>query len=253
MKCEYCGGNLSLEALKCPHCGRINKHAQQHVSDMNRYHGEFEETQSDVYAVTHNYAGIAARAAVIVGLLILIVILLVIAGESYSIRSDFMERRADKRYEEYSAIMDQYLAEENYQAFYAFCEREYIEGYDNNYESYTPVLRASRNYKYLYDAIMEFYTNKQNPKAEEYRLESGKENLMNYMENFYDILDMKHYEYYEGADSDKNREILQRMEENVKVLLYTYCNLTEEDLAEWGSMSKAKRIVLLEERIGNAE
>ena len=253
MKCENCGGNLSLETLRCPHCGSINKHAQKHVNDMNRYQGEFEETQNDVYTVTHNYAGIAARAGVIAGLFILIVILMLIIDNSYSIRSDYFERRADKRYEEYSVIMDQYHAEEDYLGFYAFCQREYIDGYNTNYESYTPILRISHDYKYLYDAIMEFYTNKQDPKAQEYITKSNRDRLINQMESFYEAMDMENYQYYEGADTEENRAVMEQMEQNIRALLRTYCGLTDDDLAEWSSMSNAGRIVVLEERLGNAE
>lgn len=34
MKCKYCGGNLTLEQAYCPHCGRPNEEAEQHVKDM---------------------------------------------------------------------------------------------------------------------------------------------------------------------------------------------------------------------------
>lgn len=253
MKCEYCGGTLTLETLTCPHCGRINKYAQQHVKDMNRYQGEFEDTQNDVYQVTRNYAGIAVRGGIIGVLLVIIIILTIIMQESYSIRRGFFERRADKRYEEYSAIMDQYLAEEEYLAFYAFCQKEYIDGYNTKYESYTPILRISHDYKYVYDAIMEFYTNSSDPKTEDYMIESNMERLINQIDGFYEAMDMKHYEYYEGADTEENRTIMQRMELDIRALLQAYCGLTEEDLTEWGSMSNARRIVVLEERLGNAE
>ena len=56
MKCEFCNGNMSLEDLHCPHCGQINKHAQQHIRDMQRYQGEFNETKEDVITVTQKYS-----------------------------------------------------------------------------------------------------------------------------------------------------------------------------------------------------
>ena len=37
MKCKYCGGNLTLEQAYCPHCGRPNEEAAQHVKDMEHY------------------------------------------------------------------------------------------------------------------------------------------------------------------------------------------------------------------------
>jgi predicted amidophosphoribosyltransferase len=54
MKCKYCGGNLTLEQAYCPHCGRPNEEAAQHVKDMEHYKSNFEDTKSDVYEVTEN-------------------------------------------------------------------------------------------------------------------------------------------------------------------------------------------------------
>ena len=51
MKCKYCGGNLTLEQAYCPHCGRPNEEAAQHVKDMEHYKSNFEDTKSDVYEV----------------------------------------------------------------------------------------------------------------------------------------------------------------------------------------------------------
>ena len=51
MKCKYCGGNLTLEQAYCPHCGRPNEEAAQHVKDMEHYKSNFEDTKSAVYEV----------------------------------------------------------------------------------------------------------------------------------------------------------------------------------------------------------
>lgn len=45
MKCEFCGGTLSLENEYCPHCGRPNEHARKHIEDMRHYDSVYEETK----------------------------------------------------------------------------------------------------------------------------------------------------------------------------------------------------------------
>lgn len=57
MKCKYCGGNLTLEQAYCPHCGRPNEEAAQHVKDMEHYKSNFEDTKSDVYEVAEKKYG----------------------------------------------------------------------------------------------------------------------------------------------------------------------------------------------------
>lgn len=46
MKCKYCGGEISLEDVKCPYCGRENEEAVQHIKDMQYYQGEFEKAKT---------------------------------------------------------------------------------------------------------------------------------------------------------------------------------------------------------------
>lgn len=252
MKCENCGGNLSLEDLTCPHCGTVNKHAQQHVRDMERYHGAFQDTREKVYSVTRKYAGIAVRAGVIAGLLILTVVFAVVGARSYEIKSSLAKSRAERKFAEYSAILDGYLEEEDYLAFHAFAEANDIWGYDSPYEKYMPVLRASSQYAYLYEAILRAYTVRQQEESEEgYAADQIKwtAEQLNY---FYDSLDMEQYSYYEDANSQENREALERMEDHVKVLLRTYCGLTPEDAEGLRELSEARRAVLLEERMSSA-
>ena len=60
MKCEHCGGNLTLEMLACPYCGKENPHAKQHIRDMKKYQGDFSDTRSEVYSVVNKYSGITS-------------------------------------------------------------------------------------------------------------------------------------------------------------------------------------------------
>ena len=101
MKCGHCCGNLTLEMLACPYCGKENPHAKQHISDMKRYQGDFSETRSEVYSVVNRYSGIAVRSVIIVILLIAIVAMGVIASESYSIKRHMEKSNSAKHVEEY--------------------------------------------------------------------------------------------------------------------------------------------------------
>lgn len=252
MKCENCGGNLSLEDLNCPYCGTINKHAQQHARDMKHYHGEFQSTQKDVYATTKRYAGITVRAIIIAVLLILCIVLAVIGSQSYSIRRMILENRAERNFNEYSAKMDEYLENEDYMAFHAFVEANSIYGYDTDYEKYIPVMRASSQYTYLYECIMGTYTEIQK-KSDIETIQSRVDYLSDQLNYFYEALDMEKYSYCEGGDSPENRTAFERMEQNVEALLQTYCGLTQEDAESLMELSEARRMVLLEERISYAE
>ena len=51
MKCQYCGGDISLEDRICPHCGRLQENAVRHDEEMKRYEAAFEDTISGLKAV----------------------------------------------------------------------------------------------------------------------------------------------------------------------------------------------------------
>ncbi|MBO5337396.1 MAG: hypothetical protein J6A94_09750 [Lachnospiraceae bacterium] len=253
MKCESCGGNLTLEETKCPYCGSLNKHAQKHVQDMYRYQGEFQNTQSKINKVTSNYTGFTVRAGIIAILLVIMIVFIVLGAQSYEINSAINRAKAKGNFKKYSAIMDEYIAEEDYLGFSAFWDSNDIDYYDSPYEKYYPIMRACQQYAYLYDSILSAYSGMQ----KEYRYEGEEEryidNIAYHLDYFYDALDPQDYAYYEGADSEENMEAVAKIEENVKALLHTYCGLTEEDLEGWDNLSGAKRIVLIEERMLNGK
>ncbi len=248
MKCEFCGGNLSLEHKFCTHCGAVNKHAQQHFKDMQRFKGDFEETRENVYEVTGKYKGIVVRAALIAMLLIMVIVCIIIYSDAYSIKLKFHEYQANWNYDSYSRVINQYMEEENYQALSAFCTAKDISGYERKYKKYNPVIRTSRDYCTVYDYLMGITV----VEDEETR-ESMLESLSWSLESFYDGMNREHYEYYEGADSEENIAALERMENNIAILLQTYLEFTQEESAQFKGMSQAKRIVIIEEKLRDGQ
>lgn len=250
MKCENCGGNLTLEEAFCPHCGSVNQLAQKHAQDMKRYQGEFQNAQSRVNRMTGNYAGITVRAAVIALLLIIIVVFMVLGAKGYEIQAAIYQNKANRNFDRYSGIMDEYIAEEKYLEFTAFWEALRARDYDSPYEKYAPVIGAGRQYAYLYEGIMSAYLDAWDSYGNN---DFYIENIAGQLEYFYDTLDFERYSYYEGTDTAENRAALAQMEANVRAWLQAYCGLTEEDMKSWDTLSKAKRIVLLEERMQDGE
>lgn len=248
MKCEHCGGNLSLTAEKCPYCGQINEQAKKHINDMKRYQGAFESTKCGVYDRTDKYTGTVVRVVLIAVLLIVIVITMIIGSSTYEIRSAWMRRKALKNAAEYMEIMDGYLAEEDFVAFAAFCQENYLDTYDNVYEKYAQVERAAQQYTYVYSSIMEIVS------PPEYReLEDFVEYLAENLDYFYETLEGENYEYYEGVDTEQNRRALAAMQEKVELMLQHYLGLSKEDAEGFQSLSKAKRAVVLEEAVYDKE
>ena len=250
MKCKYCGGNLTLEQAYCPHCGRPNEEAEQHVKDMEHYKSNFEDTRSDVYEVAEKNTEIMSHTIIITVLVILCVIVFAVATHSWSIHRRWVQWESGIRQNSYMKQMEQYLEDEDYISFSAFCDMHYIRSYgrNNNYEDYYLLADACGDYRYIYESLMKVVTDNTNSSD---RISGLYEDIANYYERLEKILHPVDNEYmekqYQELPEEKKEAIL-RMEANVKMLLQTYFGMTPEEAENFGTMSNARKIVFLEEK-----
>lgn len=245
MKCDYCGGTLSLENESCPHCGRPNPHARQHIEDMRRYEGEFERTKKYVYDKTKTYTQIVVRMIILAALVILSVGLFVLADNAYSLLRDWERNKSEKKYSEYSQILDGYLEEENFRAFVSFCEAHNLESYHDAYAAkYQRVIWVSRYYVYLMDYLSDYAF----PKS--YTTQKQAEWVADEMGYFYQYLDQDPADYYMEVEHDPVVvQALDTMEKNVEQFLIVYCGFTGEEAQSMREISSARRQLLLEEKL----
>ena len=250
MKCKYCGGNLTLEQAYCPHCGRPNEEAEQHVKDMEHYKSNFEDTKSDVYEVAEKNTEIMSHTVIITVLIILCVAVFIIASHSWSIHRGLMQFDAKIRQTRYIKQMEQYLEDEDYIGFSAFCDKHYIRSYgsNNNYDDYYLLIEASGDYRYIYEELMKAVTVSSHSSD---MLSGFYESIAGYYERLEKILHPVDNEYmeqqYQELSEEKKEDIL-RMEANVKMLLQTYFDMTPEETENFDTMSNAQRIVFMEEK-----
>lgn len=242
MKCESCGGNLTLEDVVCPHCEALNEHAVQHIREMNRYKSEFEDTREEVYSVTQSYAGITARVIVIAVLVVLIIVCGLLSGESYSIRSKMLRAEAKRNLKETKATIEAYLEERDYYALAAFSNAKRISAYDEDFEEYGNMIYAANQYSYLYDYIMKVWK-----PYEGMDMQNSVKWIAEQLTAFYKIFN-KEYVHYVGESGEAYEHAMQ-MQEQIQALLMAYCNLTKEEAEALPGMTNAERTLLLEERI----
>lgn len=245
MKCDYCGGSLSLENEYCPHCGRPNPHARQHIEDMRRYEGEFERTKKYVYDKTKTYTQVVVRMIILAALVILSIGLFVLADNAYSLLRDRERNKSEKKYSEYSQILDGYLEEENFRAFVSFCEARNLESYQGAYAAkYQRVIWISRYYVYLMDYLSDYAF----PKS--YTTQQQAKWVADEMEYFYQYLDQDPADYYMEVENDPLvAQALDKMDKNIERFLMVYCGFTGEEAQSMREISSARRQLLLEEKL----
>lgn len=246
MKCEKCGGSLTLEDVVCPHCEALNEHAVEHIREMNRYKSEFEGTREEVYTVTKNFAGITTRIIVIAALVVLIIICGLISGESYSIHGNMAEAKARRNMTETKQTLDNFLADYEYYAFASFCNENRINGYEDGFEEYNSMIYATQKYCYIYDYVMGTL----NP-YEGMDMQKQATWIAEQLSGFYKVFETSDYHYVGDSGPDYDNALA--MQEQIHALLMAYCNLTKEEAEALPDMTNAERTLLLEERIGNEE
>lgn len=247
MKCSGCGGNLSLEDEMCPHCGRVNQDALQHIRDMRRYSGEFEETKQDVYKTTRRYSEISSRVILLAILVVLVFICLISEHFYYQISNTIQRKASESRASSYCAILDDYIEDEEYLEIDKFVKAKRIDCYNENYEKYGSILRVSGSYSNLYLKIMEL------SEAEEEDIPGKAKELADEMEYFYKRIYPEQYGWQKELRSEQEEAVLENMEENVRLLLMTYCGLTREETEKMKTMTSSRRAILIEEGVVSNE
>ena len=248
MKCPYCGAPLDLDDNFCSHCGKLNEQVRQHVDDMNRFKSEFTETKEEVYQTTKRYTATTVRVVIIAVLVILNVAVAIVGARYYSFERMLGEADCERNFEKYSAILDGYLAEGDYHAFYNFMMEKHVPNYDSAYEQYNQVENLVSQYIYLYEYLLKAYMTDDRESLE---------NLCKYttdnLEYFYENIDPERYEYYENIGREENLQAIEDLKNKVEMLLVTYGGVSAEDAAQFGNYTSAKRAILLEEGMLNGK
>lgn len=241
MKCEKCGGNLTLEDVVCPHCEALNEHAVEHIREMNRYKKEFEGTKDTVEAVAKSHSGIMVRIVTICVLVVLIIVCGIIYGEAYSIRRNINRSKANKELAENQTILNRYIEDKDYNSFYAFVYGNDIETYKGDYEEYEKLYFITMQYTLIYDTVM-----KLNDKATYTDKEYYKERLINTVNEFYRVFNKQEYCYV--GDAGRDYEVAKDVENRMKAFFVTYLGFSPEDLEGMDELTNAQRSVLIEEK-----
>lgn len=240
MKCENCGGNLSLEDVVCPYCDSVNEHAIQHIRDMNRYKREFEGTRKNVEEVAKKHTGNMVKIVTICILLIAIIICCFLSDQSYSIRREINENKAEREFEQNQKILLQYLEEGEYYSFYSYIYEKNIPTYHGKYEEFRGIYYAISQYTYMYEIIMRLQRN------EKYMdKESMREMLISSVNDFYKVFDNQNTKYI--AEGEPYYADLKEIEDRIKALLVTYVGLSKEDTENFDELTNTQRRRIIEE------
>ena len=241
MKCHNCGGEIQLEDLYCPYCGRPNEEAHMHARDMHHYKREFEQTQEAVAEKAGRQSRRAIRIAAVAILLLAIGLNILLQANSYSVQRYF-ERSANKRNASvYKQKIEEYLEEEDYVGFVSYCYANDLTLSDDLLEPVYPVYRIANSYKYAQQQIMMLICHNKY---------SDIDHLAKYTSDticeYYEALDPDNYSYNDSYDTPEVQKHLANIERDMEALLVGYLSMTPEEAAEMPSASRSTRVMLIE-------
>lgn len=249
MKCLYCGGNLSLQTEVCPHCGRKNKQAKEHVAAQKYYRADYEATRLDVERKNKRLSGYAVR-----GILIAV---LTVTFLGFLFGSIALENRYDQRKQEYAVMhydqvsehMRQLWEDERYYEFLAYCKTYHLTGWtasDQPYLKWHPLMEAAQCYEFSLNHLNEYLI------AEDiYERNQALEDLCAILAEFYSPDHLNSYARAGGALDEKLTDpYIEQIYSHMDLVLQTYLLLTEEDTTVLRNLDDSQMLLLIEERSG---
>lgn len=245
MKCEYCGGNLSIEDIKCPHCDAPNPFYEAHRRDMNRFKRDYEKTRDEVVSSNKRYTRKAAIATIITVLLLLCIVAIIINANMWEINYEREVRFHKKHQADYVKQMAQYEADKDYLAMAAIMANCYYYVPGSDMEEYTDVGLAAEKYASILKQIglcidgSSFYTASELAK-----------NLASRLNELYEC--RERYESRLNETSRYKENHLQTIDDIIEetyLLMNVYLGIDYDVLYELPELTAAKRQVVIEEAI----
>lgn len=247
MKCENCGADLCIDHQRCPYCGTANPYYKKHREDMNRYQQEFQETKQDVYRVTNRYTGLSVRITIVAVLVALNALAFfgreVLADQiSYEMQCSRDVRQADAFHTE----LERMEQEGDYIGITQFCNSHNVWRVDA-LDDFSQIRIVCGNYEYIYYAVMKLvYYSKHDPERDiEYQLDLIDSSL----KEIYQAMDRQDSYGDDSAYSGSHKEGMEKCLEQIYALLYTYCNVSREDLQKFPELTSVQRRMILEEGV----
>ncbi len=241
MKCEHCGGNLGLEDLFCPYCGRENRMAKQHNTDMKKFNADYAVTKREVISNSRRFNSFTVRITIIAILVTLIAITIVGLCNSYNIRSAREDRIIAANEKEYRKALDKLIDERDYLGLNYYSRINNIR-YSSSLDDYYMIFSAASTYKSFLDDM--YYLLDEDSYMED---EEAFEAIAEAMDRIYSYRephsDYEKKKYYRDS---RVTEYITDLSKHMETMVQGYFNLSDEEMAGFDELSNAKKQILLE-------
>lgn len=246
MKCGYCGANLIIDDEKCPFCGKPNPVATKHRREMGYFKKKFKRTEEEVRKESGRYNRFTIKISVIAVLIALNLLVVLAHTFDWEIRNMMSRYDITKHLTEYKTQLNEYEQNHQYMEFMKYYRTKNLDCHDA-FEEYKHVYYVCSSYVSVYNDIISLQT--YNKEFDSDIKDNLVENLARQLDNMYKYSEPNAY----SKDiwfSPEHVATMDEVKERTGYLLRVYCNLTEEQIAKLPALSRARKEIMLEERMG---
>ncbi len=248
MKCRNCGAVLQIDDEQCRYCGKVNPRFKKQRETKKDYSKNYIETRDEVIEEAKRQSSKHVKIIAIFALVLVNVVLLMLNGNLWNIRSWMIEVDVNNNSSVHTAKIDEYLADENFlDLYYYTAENELRIGADT-LDKYYKLFLVNAYYYYVYDNIMD-YTLDENGYYDvgetSLRISERLDNVYEYsVQHEYDDPDRFLPEYVSAMAG---------MKQELHTLLSVYANLEMEIINTFPELSIEERASIIEEGFNNEE
>lgn len=245
MRCKKCGGDLELKDAFCPYCGTPVENVMKHRETMEKYEQEFRQTQTEVFQETEKVKRLSGRVIMIAVLIVLNIIILFVIMNSYKIVSAFQKMEISRNVDTHKAELDKMLEEGEY-----FLASEYFQQnslyYGDSMQGYDCVIDTAGYYEQVEMKLSTMLYYRLNGRDEDYIIDEY-EHVAMMLEGYFSASQSPYF-YSEERLMDGHQIYIDDMVEQMKLMMKTYCYITDEDWDSFALMSESGIAQYLKER-----
>jgi len=240
MKCKSCGGEVSLQDKICPYCGRVLTETAGHQAEPDAVKKKSERSKRGLRKALSENIPLVISSVVMLLLIIGICVANYISENAYHFREDAMRKESVEKYDEYSAVIKDYLDAGDYTGFYAFKEYHNIAEYKEPYDDLDLLWDITREYVPLVSEVESALLY-----GAEARKSSAKNDVFNCrlaIADFYFEFDRN----LSKIDADPYKDYMYDMKKKADIILEIYLGLDEEGRETYLNDSSIKQEAYLE-------
>ena len=240
MKCISCGAEIGLTDSKCPYCGREITENVSHRRDLKKYKDKNKKIKGEADNIVSSNLPIVISVVVMIFLIIALIFAAYLEDNAYTLRSEMIRKEAEKKHDEYSVIIQDYLDAADYIGFNAFIDNHCIWADKGPYEDLQYVKAVAGNFTAMASMVEQAVM--YGPEAKVYSQDMTISSCARCIDSFYD-----QYTYLEDEiENDPYKEYIYDIKNQADLILEIYFGLDEAGRAEFLEGSDNARYAYIE-------